>query len=78
MKWAQLSACSCRASLAHPRALLLSLALAPLLATAPLRQIFVKSQSTITLGVEPTDTVDGVKQMIQAREVRFASLYLSK
>ncbi|CAM9506475.1 unnamed protein product [Scytosiphon promiscuus] len=31
-------------------------------------QIFVKAQSTITLGVEPTDTVDGVKQMIQARE----------
>lgn len=41
-------------------------------------QIFVKSQSTITLGVEPTDTVDGVKQMIQAREVSVALLYLPK
>ena len=33
------------------------------------RQIFVKGQSTITLGVQPTDTVDGVKQMIEQREV---------
>eukprot|EP00737_Agarophyton_chilense_P003857 gb/GEZJ01004646.1/.p2 GENE.gb/GEZJ01004646.1/~~gb/GEZJ01004646.1/.p2 ORF type:complete len:170 (-),score=25.58 gb/GEZJ01004646.1/:57-524(-) len=31
-------------------------------------QIFVKGQSTITLGVQPTDTVDGVKQMIEQRE----------
>lgn len=33
------------------------------------RQIFVRGQSTITLGVQPTDTVDGVKQMIEQREV---------
>lgn len=29
----------------------------------------MKAQSTITLGVEPTDTIDGVKQMIEQREV---------
>ena len=33
-------------------------------------QIFVKASSTIALGVEPSDTIDGVKQMIQSREVR--------
>lgn len=29
----------------------------------------MKAESTITLGVEPTDTVDGVKQMIQEKQV---------
>lgn len=30
----------------------------------------MKANSTIALGVEPSDTIDGVKQMIESREVR--------